>query len=107
VENGLITFDVEVEEKKSPVLRHNLRVEVYVITERAEDALRIRRASYVTVEGSPAVFVIRGDTAVRTPVRFGITNIDHYQVLEGLSEGDEVIISDMSDSMHVREVRLR
>ena len=107
VENGLITFDVELDEKTSPVLRHNLRVEVYVVTDRADDTLRIRRGNYVTVEGSPAVFVVRGDVAVRTPVRFGITNIDHYQVLEGLAEGDEVILSDMSDSMHAQEVRLR
>ena len=43
------------------------------------------------------VFVLRGDVAVRTPVRFGLKSYEYYQVLDGLAEGDEVILSDMSD----------
>jgi HlyD family secretion protein len=107
VENGIITLDVALDDNSSPDLRHNLRVDVYVVTERVGDGLRVKRGSFMTPDGTHAVFVIRGDVAVRTPVRFGITNIDYYQVLEGLSEDDEVIVSDTSDFIHATEVRLR
>jgi HlyD family secretion protein len=107
VENGIITLDIALDDNSSPILRHNLRVDVYVITERAGDGLRVQRGPFMTPDGTHAVFVIRGDVAVRTPVLFGITNVDYYQILEGLSEGDEIIISDMSDSIHATEVRLR
>ncbi len=107
VENGILTLEVALDDKSNPVLRPNLRVDVFLVTTREEDSLRLRRGDYLTVDGSPAVFVIRGDTAVRTPVRFGISSIDYYQILEGLAEGDEVIVSDMSDKMHVKEVKLK
>jgi HlyD family secretion protein len=107
VENGVITLDVALAERSHPGLRQNLRVDVRIVVERVEDCLRIPRGPYMTPDGTRAVFAIRGDRALRTPVRFGITNIDFYQILEGLEEGDEVIVSDMSDHMHVTEVKLQ
>jgi HlyD family secretion protein len=107
VENGVVTFEVTLDDKNQPLLRHNLRVDVYVVTEHKEDTIRIRRGAYVRADGSNAVFVIQGERAIRTPVRFGITNFETYEVLAGLTPGNEVIISDMSDYMHVKEVKLR
>lgn len=107
VENGLIAFEVALAEPNHPRLRHNLRVDVYVVTEEKDDAIRVRRGAYTMANGTNAVFVIRDGTAFRTPVRFGITNFETYEVLAGLDPGNEVIISDMSDYMHAKEVKLR
>jgi len=107
VENGAVTFDVTLDEPRNPALRHNLRTEVYVVTSREENALRISRGQFPTVDGAPKAFVVRGSTATRRDVRFGLKNYDFYQVLEGLAEGEEVILSDMSDHAHTKEVRLR
>jgi len=107
VENGIVTFEIALDESTHPALRHNLRVDVYVVTARAPDTLRVKRGPYMTPEGTHAVFVVRGDSAIRTEVEFGLVNFDFYQVLAGLAEGDEVIVSDMSRFTHVREVRLR
>lgn len=107
VERGVITFQVSLAEHDHPVLRHNLRVDAYVVTERRDDAIRIQRGAYVRVDGREAVFVVHDGVATRTPVRFGITSFEIYEVLVGLAPGDEVIVSDMSDHMHVKEVKLR
>lgn len=107
VENGIITLDVELEDRQHAVLRHNLRVEVYIITARQSDAVCVPRGQYPTVDGVPMVFVLRGDRAVRTPVRFGLRNYEKFQVVSGLVPGDEVIITDMRDHQHVREVRVK
>jgi len=53
------------------------------------------------------IFVIRGDVALKTAAKFGVAGADHCEVLQGLFEGDEVIISDMTDYMHLNEVKLR
>jgi HlyD family secretion protein len=50
---------------------------------------------------------VRGDRAVRTKVRLGISGVDEYEVAEGLEPGDEVIISDMRDYARASEVLLR
>lgn len=107
VENGVVTMEVDLVESRHPDLRHNLRVDVFIVTDRVADTLRIKRGAFLNIEGRRAVFVVRGDRAVRTPVKFGITNFETYQITEGLDQGDEVILSDMSRLMHAREVKLK
>jgi hypothetical protein len=41
---------------------------------------------------------------VRTPITLGLVSFDDYEVVNGLVEGDEVIISDMRDYLHLAEV---
>jgi HlyD family secretion protein len=50
--------------------------------------------------------VIRGGKALKTPVRIGLLNFEQCEIVDGLLSGDEVIISDMKDYMHLNEVKL-
>ena len=54
-----------------------------------------------------AVYVIHGDRARRTRVRLGLSGFDACEVLDGLAEGDEVVLSDMTDYAHLSEIRIR
>jgi HlyD family secretion protein len=108
VENGAVAFEVDLAEASHSALRHNLRVDVHLVTDRREDALRLPRGEVVHVPGEGrCVFVLRGDTAVRTPVELGLTSFEAREVVSGLREGDRVLLSDMSNHAHVREVRIR
>ena len=107
VENGAITVRVALAERSHPSLRPNLRVEVFIVTDHRERALRVGKGSSTSGEGVQQVFVVRGDRAVRTPVRFGIASFDFVEAVEGLSAGDEVVVSDMSDYRHLSTIRLR
>ncbi|MGE0128090.1 MAG: efflux RND transporter periplasmic adaptor subunit [Blastocatellales bacterium] len=107
VTNGVITLAVSLEDKSNALLKSNLRVDVLIATERKDKALRIKRGPFAGGEGSGAAFVVRGDTAYKTPIKLGIASADYYEVVQGLIEGDEVIISDMTDFMHVKEVKLK
>lgn len=110
VANGVITLLISLAEKSHALLKSNLRVDVLISTDRKERALRIKKgpfASGASAEGSRDVFVVRGDVAIKTPVRFGISSFEHYEVVQGLMEGDEVIISDMKDYLHLKEVKLK
>jgi HlyD family secretion protein len=107
VTNGAMTLVVNLDDKSSPQLRANLRVDVLIETDRKERTLRIKRGPFANGEGSTDVFVIRGDAAIKTQARFGISSADHFEVIQGLLEGDEVIISEMTDFMHLKEVRVK
>jgi HlyD family secretion protein len=107
VNNGVITLVVSLEDKSNAQLRSNLRVDVLVGAERKDGVLRIKKGPSVSGEGVRDVFVIRGDVALKTSAKFGVAGADHYEVLQGLVEGDEVVISDMTDYMHVKELKLR
>lgn len=107
VENGALVFDVSLSDPRHAALRHNLRVEVYLVTARVADALRVPRGLFLDDDGTPIVFVVRGRRAVRTPVEFGLRSFESYEVVAGLAEGDEVILSEMSQYRKAREVGLR
>ena len=107
VQNGIVTFEVILDEPNHPILRPNLRVDVHAVTEQRMNALCLRRGPLLNVDGRDWVFVVRGEQAVRTPVTIGLTNFELYEITEGLAEGDEVIISDMSDYRNAKEVKLR
>lgn len=107
IKNGIITMQIRLAEKSNALLRSNLRVDALIATEHKDHALRIKKGPFANAEGARDVFVIRGDTAIKTPVRLGIASFDYYEVAQGLLEGDEVIISDMTDYMHLKEVKLK
>lgn len=106
IKDGVITLIIDLDEKSSPLLRSNLRVDVLVVTDRKVRVLRIKKGSFANAEGTHDVFVIRGNMAVRISAKFGIASADYFEIIDGLFEGDEVIISDMADYMHLKEVQL-
>ena len=107
IQNGILTVNVGLSNAADSRLKANLRVDVYVVTAHRDRALRIRKGPFANAGGSREVFVIHGDRAVRTPVELGIGGVDDYEVVSGLSEGDEVIISDVHELERAREIAIR
>jgi HlyD family secretion protein len=108
VEEGTVRFNVDLDEASHPLLRHNLRVDVLVVTGRRKDVLRVPRGPYIRGGGDRhAVFVVDDDHALRTDVTIGLAGHEFYEVVDGLEEGDEVIISDVRNYIHANRLRLK
>lgn len=101
VEGGAMTLRIELSDPDAPVLRPRLRVDVEVITGRAADALSLTNGPAVGEAGRHYVYRIVESEAIRTPVEFGFASRHRVQVVDGLTEGDEVIISDVRDYQHL------
>jgi HlyD family secretion protein len=106
VENGILRFTVALTEPSHAGLRPNLRTDVLVVTDRKPRVLRVKRGPFADNVARQA-FVIRGDRAVRIPIEIGLAGADDVEVVSGVSEGDEIIISDMKDYIHLGEVKIR
>ncbi len=106
IKDGIVTVLVGLEDKSNRLLRSNLRVDVFVVTERRQRVVRVKRGAFANGEGIHDVFTVRNGKAVRIPVRIGLLSFDYCEILDGLLQGDEVIISDMKDYAHLKEVQL-
>jgi HlyD family secretion protein len=104
--NGVAKFFVTLDEPAHARLRNNQRVDVAVVTGRRNDSLVIRRGALGRTNTTHA-FVVRDDTAVRIPVRYGLAGHDRIEILDGVAAGEELVISDMSAFDDIAEVRLR
>jgi HlyD family secretion protein len=107
VENNTLAFLVRLDDPADAQLRPNMRLDVYVITDRKEDALRVRRGPAFNGALQQGLFVIRGDQAVKTEVTVGLSNGDFVEIQSGnLQPGDRVVISDTEDYEHLRTIKL-
>jgi len=106
VENGVLHFTVMLAQPSHSGLRPSLRTDVLVITDRRPRALRVKRGPFADNDARQA-FVVRGDRAVRVPIQVGLSGVDDVEVMSGVSEGDELIISDMKEYLHLSEVRIK
>jgi HlyD family secretion protein len=107
IQNGIITMQVALADKSSRLLRSNMRVDVLVITGRKPNVLRIKKGPFADGDGARQAFVVRGDRVVRTPIELGLASADDFEIVRGLVAGDEVVISDMRDYAHLKEIRIR
>lgn len=97
VTNNTIEFVVEFEEQPSLELRPNMNVEIQLITSTKDNALLLNNGPAYKGSKQMDVFVVDGEYAVKKRVMVGLVNSEFIEVLdERLREGDEVVISDMS-----------
>ena len=107
VENDVIRFTVSLDERTHKVLRPSMRVDVLVVTDRRARTLTVRQGQFVTGADRADVFVVRDGHARRVSVQFGVRGFDDIEVTSGLSDGDEVIVSDMRDYQHLDQMEVR
>ena len=107
IENGAVKFLVELENASDASLRSQLRVDVFVVTGTVHDRLIIKRGAFARDGSADVVFVVRGNEAIRRNVRLGLSGQDGFEVIDGLDEGDEIILNDMRDYNHLQRIRLK
>lgn len=107
-QGGAITFTVQPQDPSHPRLRSGLKTEVYVITSIRDDVLRIRNGSFYAGSGKYTLFIFKDDrTLVPREVQLGECNYDYIEVLSGLSEGEELVVSDMGKYKGKEKLRVK
>lgn len=94
--NGVISFTVQLEEDNHRRLRSGLKTDVYVMNAVKDDVLRIANSSYYVGKGEYELFVVNGNQLLKRKVQLGDSNFEYVEVVSGLQEGDQVIVSDMN-----------
>jgi multidrug efflux pump subunit AcrA (membrane-fusion protein) len=108
VTNGTVTVDVELLGALPPGARPDLSVDGTIDLERMVDVLYVGRPALGSENSTLSLFKVDpdGKGATRVPVKVGRASVNSIQVLEGLKEGDTVILSDMSRWDAVDRIRL-
>ena len=107
VSNGVIQFAISLDDNRSTLLRPNMKVEVYVITQKVDNVVRIANGSAFNGKRKLPVFVLEnGKTAKRREIETGLSNFDFVEIKQGLKPGEKVIITDMSQYKHLDQIQI-
>lgn len=77
-------------------LRQNQRVTARVLIESKENVLKVKRGAFVESGGGRIAYVVNNQRATRRSIQLGARSLGEVEVLSGLEQGDEIIISSIS-----------
>jgi HlyD family secretion protein len=105
---GTVTVDVELAGALPLGARPDLSVDGTIDLDRMTDVLYVGRPAFGNENSTISLFKLSpdGKTAVRVPVKVGRASVNSIQVIEGLQDGDTVILSDMSRWDSTDKIRL-
>ena len=108
VQNGTVTVDVKLTGELPKGARPDLSVDGTIDLEKLDDVLYVGRPAFGQENSTISLFKLDSDGkgAVRVPVKVGRASVNAIQVIEGLHEGDTVILSDMSRNDNTDRIRL-
>lgn len=108
VQNGTVTVDVALDGPLPKGARPDLTVEGVIELELLSNVLYVGRPVQGQSESTVGLFKLdpNGKDATRIAVKLGRSSVNTIEILEGLNEGDSVILSDMSQWDAHNRVRL-
>jgi HlyD family secretion protein len=107
VQNGIVSFDIRLDEQNNKLLRPNMKVDVYLVTDSRNNVLRVANGPAFRGASAQNIFVLNNGKAERRMVHMGMTNFDYVELKDNVKPGDVVITSDMSDYKNSKVVKIK
>ena len=108
-QQGTVTVDVQLTGELPRGARPDLSVDGTIELERLDQVLYVGRPAFGQEQSTVGLFKVDQATgeASRAQVQLGRSSVNTIEVLGGLAEGDQVILSDMSAWDQFERIRLR
>ncbi|HEX9944892.1 MAG TPA: efflux RND transporter periplasmic adaptor subunit [Thermoanaerobaculia bacterium] len=88
-------------------LRQSQRVSVRLVFERRPNVLKVPRGPFLEAGGGRQAYVLADGLATLRPIRVGATSVSEVEIVEGLKEGDRILLSDMEQFNGAKTVLVR
>jgi HlyD family secretion protein len=105
---GTFVVDASLIGPLPPSARPDLSVSGTIELERLENVLNVGRPAFGQGQSTVKMFKLTADGrgAVRVPVTLGRTSVSTVEIVDGLREGDQIILSDTAAWDKYDEIRL-
>jgi HlyD family secretion protein len=106
-EGGTVGVDVTIDEPMPVGARPDQSVDGVIELQRLENVLYVESPTFGQENTTISLFKVEANgDALRTPVKLGRRSVQFVEILEGLKEGDMVILSDMQQYEDHNKIRL-
>jgi HlyD family secretion protein len=88
-------------------LRQNQRVSVRLVLDRRANVLKVPRGPFLESGGGRKVYVLEDGLATLQDIRTGAMSVGEVEILEGLAEGDQILLTDTQQFQGAETVLVR
>ena len=108
-QGGSVTIDVALEGPLPAGAVPDLSVDGTIVIDKLTNVLYAGRPALSVGSGNAALFKLEADgrTAVRVPVVLGRSSVNTIEIVNGLSEGDRIILSDLGSNANAERIRIK
>ena len=106
VRNNQVSARVRFDDVDSTALRQSQRLTARVILEHKTDVLKIARGEFISSGGGRQAYQVLDNQAVRKNIELGALSVQWVEILDGASEGEQWVISNLADFKDQNRVNL-
>ncbi len=109
VSNGKFQVDMDFWEETPETIRRGQTLQILLALSNEKQAVKMPIGGFYQQTGGNWIFKVSkdGKKAFKTPIRLGSQNTEYYEVVEGLSPGDKVIISSYVNFGDIEELIIK
>jgi HlyD family secretion protein len=104
VQQSEVRGRVRFEDNVPPGVRQNQRVNVRLVLDRRENALKVERGAFA--DAGSFAYVVVDDMARRRPIEVGAMSMGEVEIVSGLDEGESIVVSSVEDFAGAPAARL-
>lgn len=93
-------------DKQPEGLRQSQRVSARLLIDEKPNVLMVQRGPFVESEGGRYVYLLQDGIAVRTPVQLGATSVAAVEIVNGLKQGDKIVIAGTESFENAKRVSI-
>ena len=106
VKDSNVSARVRFADQDAKALRQNQRVTGRIVFDERKNVLRVARGEFVASGGGRIGYRLEQDVAVRTPLELGALSVQWVEIINGAKEGDELVVSSLTEFKDAARVRL-
>jgi HlyD family secretion protein len=106
IQNNIVSFDIQPDERNNKLFRPNMKVEIFLVTASSDNVLRVANGPAFKGSSVQDIFVMDNDKAERRTVHIGMTNFDYVEIKDNVKPGEVIITSDMSRFINSKEITI-
>ena len=107
VVNGEVVATVAFDGEQPQGLKQNQRLTTRLTFESKRNVVKVARGAFVEAEGGRAAYVVDGKMAARRDIVTGATSVGEVEIVNGLVEGERIVVSDTTPFGRAKNVMLR